>query len=814
MPPSRSVFKRCTCEQCIEQGDHDENGTPKGLLVLERLMAPHVQRVRAERAALACAADSGRSHDGVNLVASRLSTLNIADTLSVSVVPDNRGRFTASRELPDILTSADLLVHAELPKTAPPVSVPALTDEFERLALLDSFHAMPSQEQRDMTASCRGVFQRDNSRQTIKASKLLDNIESRVQRCFRLLSVGGSGFDDVGHELPLLRKAAGNVRGRAETVTSQKDAILSQIDLLKAQFDDRKPIATASQKPVEFDTGKSDHHDLCSCAHHFTDVITESRVNRSDEIAQVAEFLCVACNVFMGVSRRGCDFILGIISILLFLAFRRPDGTLNFSHEHILKQIPMTVERALTNFHLTGKTVKYAVCRCHCTYAPTYTDASTVPVYPERCTHCPTPGVECGEPLLEPGPDGMPRPKKTFTYHDFKDYLAGLLSRADIEAVMDQACNDLQDTINSPHPPLVHNVFEAQFLREFGGPEPASLFIDRGEEGRYAFALHVDFFNPEGMNLRGASTSCGIISMACLNLPLDLRYKPENMYIAGIIPGPKQPSLENLNHYIRPLIDDMVDAWERGIKFSGTAGYATGRLTRSAVALAVCDLPAARHLASLAGTGSHFYCSACNCYHKSTYSRVDFESWEIRDKDRLREYAERWRDAETLVEREKLFKAHGVRYSEMWRLPYWDPSRQLVVDPMHCILEGLVQHHTRSLLGLTTETRASTSNPPAFSCELGAVPGTMTMTTKEMTQVFAIRTLLVSQVPTTSNNDLDTDLDKLKISLSRKNSQPLKFVCAAVECTPQKASRLLKMDYVKALVEWVSFSMCLLQSNS
>ncbi|KAG2029335.1 hypothetical protein BDR03DRAFT_881069, partial [Suillus americanus] len=121
-----------------------------------------------------------------------------------------------------------------------------------------------------------------------------------------------------------------------------------------------------------------------------------------------------------------------------------------------------------------------------------------------------------------------------------------------------------------------------------------------------------------------------------------------------------------------------------GIKFSKTACFPTGWLARSAVVLAVCDLPAARHLASLAGTSSHFYCSECNCYHKTTYGRVDFESWKPRDKDELQKFAEQWRDAATTSEREKLFKAHGVRYSEMWRLPYWDPSCQLVVDPMHC----------------------------------------------------------------------------------------------------------------------------------
>ncbi|KAF9233015.1 hypothetical protein BU15DRAFT_7288, partial [Melanogaster broomeanus] len=62
--------------------------------------------------------------------------------------------------------------------------------------------------------------------------------------------------------------------------------------------------------------------------------------------------------------------------------------------------------------------------------------------------------------------------------------------------------------------------------------------------------------------------------------------------------------------------------------------------------------------------------------------------------------AEQWRDAPSTAERERLFKEHGVRWSELWRLPYWDPARQLVVDAMHCILEGLVAHHTRRLLVL------------------------------------------------------------------------------------------------------------------
>ncbi|KAG2067678.1 hypothetical protein BDR04DRAFT_1026695, partial [Suillus decipiens] len=60
-----------------------------------------------------------------------------------------------------------------------------------------------------------------------------------------------------------------------------------------------------------------------------------------------------------------------------------------------------------------------------------------------------------------------------------------------------------------------------------------------------------------------------------------------------------------------------------------------GRLTHSAIALVVCNLPAAYHIASMAGVSSHFYCSVCNCYHRSTCGRVDFEKWEPHDREKL-----------------------------------------------------------------------------------------------------------------------------------------------------------------------------------
>ncbi|KIJ28230.1 hypothetical protein M422DRAFT_82668, partial [Sphaerobolus stellatus SS14] len=62
----------------------------------------------------------------------------------------------------------------------------------------------------------------------------------------------------------------------------------------------------------------------------------------------------------------------------------------------------------------------------------------------------------------------------------------------------------------------------------------------------------------------------------CLNIPPLLRYKWENIYVAGIIPGPHEPSLEEVDHYLRPLVDAFLELWEPGVFFSHTRSCPSG----------------------------------------------------------------------------------------------------------------------------------------------------------------------------------------------------------------------------------------------
>ncbi|KAJ7605473.1 hypothetical protein DFH06DRAFT_978665, partial [Mycena polygramma] len=86
---------------------------------------------------------------------------------------------------------------------------------------------------------------------------------------------------------------------------------------------------------------------------------------------------------------------------------------------------------------------------------------------------------------------------------------------------------------------------------------------------RIPFAIHLDFFQPHGMRIRGNSDKLGILSAAILGLKEDKRYKAEYIY-TSIISGPDGPKLEQTNAYLKPIIDDAVMAWNRGIHISST----------------------------------------------------------------------------------------------------------------------------------------------------------------------------------------------------------------------------------------------------
>ena len=134
--------------------------------------------------------------------------------------------------------------------------------------------------------------------------------------------------------------------------------------------------------------------------------------------------------------------------------------------------------------------------------------------------------------------------KKTSVHHNFKDYLAGLLSRRDIEEMMDKACDNKKSTQGKNREGCLMGDIKSLEMKD------DSCFVDRkGTDGHYVLSLNVDLFNMEGVKVHGGKTSYDIMFVVCLNLPVEIYYEPENMCLAGIIPGSNEPHLTESSQY-------------------------------------------------------------------------------------------------------------------------------------------------------------------------------------------------------------------------------------------------------------------------
>ncbi|KAJ7260672.1 hypothetical protein C8J57DRAFT_478821 [Mycena rebaudengoi] len=61
-------------------------------------------------------------------------------------------------------------------------------------------------------------------------------------------------------------------------------------------------------------------------------------------------------------------------------------------------------------------------------------------------------------------------------------------------------------------------------------------------------------------------------------------------------------------------------------------------------------------------------------------------------------------DAEPSAQLANVDAIGGLRHSELWRLPYWDPTKTVTIEPMHCLLEGvLLPFHAYLLDALIAE---------------------------------------------------------------------------------------------------------------
>lgn len=376
------------------------------------------------------------------------------------------------------------------------------------------------------------------------------------------------------------------------------------------------------------------------------------------------------------------------------------------SQKALLHCVPLDIRTALSSLYLEPDVVIYAACpSCRMTYAPDPSKPDDP--YPHICTHIETDKPRCGATLTfgeviaarnkRDSPHTVYRPLQPYPYRSFKSWLEQLLRRAGVEEILENSWK------HGPDNGSWQDIMDAPAIREFCGPDGQTLFsVETNGSLHLVFSLFIDWFNPHGNKAAGKKHSIGAVYLVLLGLPPHLRFRPEYVYLAAIIPGPSEPSLEQINHFLRPLVDELLEFWHSGVYFLHTAKRSLGCMVRVAVIPLICDLPALRKTAGFAHHSSNHFCSFCRL-RKADISNVERSTWP-RAKSRTEHLksAKEWRDARTERSREKLFDEHGLRWSELLRLPYWDPTKYALLDTMHNLFLGELRHHCHDVWKLTS----------------------------------------------------------------------------------------------------------------
>lgn len=223
-------------------------------------------------------------------------------------------------------------------------------------------------------------------------------------------------------------------------------------------------------------------------------------------------------------------------------------------------------------------------------------------------------------------------------------------------------------------------------------------------------------------------------------------------------------------------------------------------------------MPAARKVSGSAGHTSHFICTRCTLFGRDQVHNVECHKWTLQNVALLKQKAEEWRDAETVEERKVIYNEYHVRWSEFWRLPYWNPPRMLVTDVMHCILEGCVHYHCRHVLRIDAERAKEQDSPPVafvhdWMPHSSLVPKDFQVNNHaELHQIEKIQNTLLLPFMNNIATALPpgfVDEAELSKKLLRNNKQPLKFVCFSLDLLGSLGSQQTKKDFVSLLVQWV-----------
>src|ERR1700761_7401169 len=197
--------------------------------------------------------------------------------------------------------------------------------------------------------------------------------------------------------------------------------------------------------------------------------------------------------------------------------------------------------------------------------------------------------------------------------------------------------------------------------------------------------------------------SCGAIVLYCLNLPPEVRYLPENVFIVGLTPSPHKPTARHLLNLLDPLMKTILSYDLPGKKLE-TYTHPEGEDVSAWIVPLVADLPATRETGGFLSPSAQMFCSFCLPTNNDK-NWLDYWAWPKRVGSLVLKQGRKWLKLETKTKQIAAERKTGVRGCSLHLLSYRDPVIDTILGFMHNWLEGVLEHQLRVLWGIGRDER-------------------------------------------------------------------------------------------------------------
>lgn len=353
---------------------------------------------------------------------------------------------------------------------------------------------------------------------------------------------------------------------------------------------------------------------------------------------------------------------------------------------------PSSLHMAKKMLGISIKMIKFAACnKCHKLYdIKEISNKTEVPTC--SFVNYPNHSMErfrqkCNNPIfkkIDSSNSQILRPIMLFPLVSIKQQLTLFFSRKNFEL----SCRKWAVRKNETE--ALFDIYDGMIWKNFKDDNDELFFTEAYADSHIGLMLNMDWFQP----FINSQYSVGVIYAVICNLPRAERFKPQNILILAVIPGPNEPKLHAINNYLYPIINQLNQLWN-GYNIT-THEYNNGRFVRGAIIGCSSDVPATRKLCGF--ISARIACYRC---HKSANivnnqpnfgGFDDFEDWFVeRDINIIREKANEWKKCPTEESRKLHVSQNQVRWSEIYNLSYFNPVRHCVVDPMHCLFLGVAK---------------------------------------------------------------------------------------------------------------------------